>query len=118
MKEELVYLSIQYYIVTQFTNNPNVFVTSPSTSTAWNPLQKPSEQQPMEHDIILPSMYQNQQPQHDFPLNFGFQNVLPPSPVSSVLLPSPLPSFDDKSNNSKSSQRMSVQGINLTLPTQ
>jgi hypothetical protein len=106
-------------IVTPFTNQPNLFVTTPSSNSCeplqtWNP--QSAQPQSIEQEIMMPSLYPNQQSQ-DFTLPLNIQDVLPPSPVSSILLPSLSPAFDDKING-KPGQCLAMQGMNLAVPSQ
>jgi hypothetical protein len=72
-------------------NQPSVFITSPPNACEslphWN--SQEHHQQKMQQDMMMPSsMHQNnQQAQHQQNFNFQMDNPLPPSPVSSILLP-------------------------------
>lgn len=68
----------------------------------------------MQQDMMMPSMYHNpqqEQNQQNFNFQMGVQSTLPPSPVNSVLLPSPSSSVDDHCDpiHRGSQHRMSQQ---------
>ncbi|CAO3644961.1 unnamed protein product [Mucor fragilis] len=101
-----------------YSDQPSVFVTSPSTS-ACEPLSHWGQQQasqPQQPQMMMPSMYHNSNPQ-----NFAFPiNPLPPSPVASVLLSSPSSSSDDQATveNYHKHRMSSGRGMNLGFPNQ
>ncbi|KAI8890007.1 hypothetical protein K501DRAFT_290678 [Backusella circina FSU 941] len=79
-------------------SQPSVFVTTPSTSNG-GPMQQQQQWSPHQRvhpDMMVPSMYQNNSNENNFPFNMG--NPLPPSPVSSVMLSSPSSSCTDERN--------------------
>lgn len=98
-----------------YNDQPSVFVTSPSTS-AGEPLNHwdQPQPQPQQPQMMMPSMYQNSNPQ-DFTLPM---NPPPPSPVSSVLLSSPSSSSDDQATaeNYQKRRMSSGHGMSLSFP--
>lgn len=107
-----------------------MLITSPSTTSAYAPLQHWStqdqqQQQRLQQDVVMPPVYQtkqqNQQYQQQQSFNFQLGNPFPPSPASSVLLSSPPSSSGEdqcSDQNIRHHQHRMSHGMNLGFPDQ